>query len=231
MGSSSKTGLMNRRLPRNHLQFGARCSRRCRGRHRIGGAGMLAQPTAWEDFQHRATTREEIDAILNDDGLNRLLSLPRVAIVGPANVGKSTLANQLFGQERWITADVPGTTRDWVGELANIDGLAVMLVDTPGRRETNDPIESAAIAASGAQIGGADLVIAVLDRSTPVDASERRLVESFPDAIRVANKADLPAVWDAAAMAAIAITAHERRSGAPAGSDPQAIWLRSMGLQ
>ena len=55
-----------------------------------------------------------------------------VAIVGPPNVGKSTLANRLFGQARSITADQPGTTRDWVGGVADIVGLAVTLVDTPG---------------------------------------------------------------------------------------------------
>jgi tRNA modification GTPase len=154
---------------------------------------------------------EEIEHILADESLRRLLSLPRVAIVGPANVGKSTLANQLFGQERSIMADVPGTTRDWVGEIANIDGLAVMLVDTPGRRETVDPIERAAIAASGEQVAGADLVIVVLDQSLPISDEETRLLQTFPDAVRAANKADRSAAWDAEEMKAIATVASEGR--------------------
>jgi hypothetical protein len=89
---------------------------------------LLAQPEAW-----KTSTPD-----LADRSLWWLLHPPRVAIVGVANVGKSTLANQLFAQARSITADFPGTTRDWVGEMANLDGLMVMLVDTPGLRETSD---------------------------------------------------------------------------------------------
>ena len=86
---------------------------------------LLAQPAAWKSIS-------DPKKILDDPSGKWLTQLPRVAIVGPANVGKSTLANQLFGQTRSITADLPGTTRDWVGEIANLDGLAVMLIDTPG---------------------------------------------------------------------------------------------------
>src|SRR5205814_1112634 len=134
-----------------------------------------------------------------------------VAIIGPANVGKSTLANQLFGQERSITADVPGTTRDWVGEIANIDGLAVMLVDTPGHRQTADPIEQAAITASGEQIAGADLVVVVLDRSVPLGGETTGMIDAFVYPIIVANKADLPAAWDEEGLNAIATVASEGR--------------------
>src|SRR5206468_1554210 len=98
---------------------------------------LLAQPAAWQ----REKCKTMLSAILGDVALHHLLHPPRVAIIGSANVGKSTIANQLFGQERSITADLEGTTRDWVGEIANIDGLAVMLIDTPGIRQTSDAIE------------------------------------------------------------------------------------------
>jgi len=97
------------------------------------------------------------------DSLHWLFYPPKVAIVGPPNAGKSTIANQLFAQERSITADVPGTTRDWVGEIADVDGLAVFLIDTPGIRQTQDEIERTAIAQSSHEIGRADLVVLVLD--------------------------------------------------------------------
>ena len=120
------------------------------------------------DFDHRVEYREreqesaaaDLPAILADRSLWWLLHPPRVAIVGRPNVGKSTLANQLFARERSITADLPGTTRDWVGELADVNGLAVMLVDTPGLRDAADPIERAAIAGARGQIAAADLVVA-----------------------------------------------------------------------
>jgi tRNA modification GTPase len=159
---------------------------------------LLAQPAAWGKLG--TLPEQQQRQILEDQSLKWLLSLPRVAIVGPANVGKSTLANRLFGQERSITADVPGTTRDWVGEIANIDGLAVMLVDTPGRRAANEQIEQAAIAASLPIAAGADRVILVLDQSVAIPDEGRSLLAEFPDALKVANKADRPMVWDARQM-------------------------------
>ncbi len=172
---------------------------------------LLAQPAAWRDLWDRAARgqvgRDQLQGILDDASLSWLLSQPRLAIVGPANVGKSTLANRLFGQQRSITADVAGTTRDWVGEVANIDGLAVMLVDTPGRRQTSDPIERSAIEMSREQVAAADMVIIVVDRSTPLTSEARAILAEHPDGLVVANKADLPAAWDANAIGAIGVIA------------------------
>jgi small GTP-binding protein len=145
---------------------------------------LLVQPAAWASGGR---------PLPEDESLWWLLHPPRVAIIGLPNVGKSTLANQLFAQERSITADLPGTTRDWVGEMANIDGLAVMLMDTPGVRETSDAIERVAIERSAVEVKGADLVVLVLDASQPLGAEAQRLLNAYPDAIRVWNKADLAA--------------------------------------
>ncbi|MGB7160893.1 MAG: GTPase [Tepidisphaeraceae bacterium] len=148
---------------------------------------LLAQPQAWESLPR------DVTGMLADRSLWWMLHPPRVAIVGLPNVGKSTLANQLFAQERSITADLPGTTRDWVGEMANLDGLAVMLVDTPGMRETSDEIERVAIERSGAEVKRADLVVVVLDASALDTPEQRRLIEAYPDAIHVLNKFDVVA--------------------------------------
>jgi tRNA modification GTPase len=153
---------------------------------------LLAQTKAWASPPDPA----DAERILADQSMHWLLYPPRVAIVGAPNVGKSTLANQLFAQERSITADLPGTTRDWVGELANIDGLAVMLVDTPGQRRTDDPIEAESIARSSKPIQSADLVILVLDRSCPLAPEQAPLLARYPHAIRVINKIDKPPAWD-----------------------------------
>jgi tRNA modification GTPase len=156
---------------------------------------LLAQPQAWAALKARAATPGgpapgEFGAMLSDPSLTHLLHPPRVAIVGAPNVGKSTLANRLFAQERSITADVPGTTRDWVGELANIDGLAVTLVDTPGIRETPDRIEREAIDRSRAEVSRADLVVLVLDATAAWNSQPDAPAGAFPDAVRVLNKAD-----------------------------------------
>jgi small GTP-binding protein len=166
---------------------------------------LLGQPAAWERVG-------EYDAheILADRSLERLLHPPRVAIVGVPNVGKSTLANQLFGQERSITADLPGTTRDWVGELANVDGVAVILVDTPGLRQASDPIENAAIERAAAEVRGADLVVLVLDVTQPLEG-QRELIERYPEAIRVINKMDLPGIWGAQLLSGVEIVARTGR--------------------
>ena len=150
-----------------------------------GARMLLAQPAAWRAFVDSNPTPDALRRVLDDDCLTKMLNPPRVAIVGAANVGKSTLANQLFAQQRSITADLPGTTRDWVGEIANLDGLPVMLVDTPGVRETSDPIERHAIERSREVVRAADLIVYVIDAAAPfAPATDRAGV------LRVLNKAD-----------------------------------------
>jgi tRNA modification GTPase len=156
---------------------------------------LLEQEQAWRYLKERERDElsRELEQILTDQTLIHLLFPPTVAIVGRANVGKSTLANQLFAQARSITADVPGTTRDWVGELANIDGLPVMLVDTPGMRETEDPIERVAIERGAEQIARSRLVVLVLDATRPLAGEQQVMLERFPGALLVVNKIDRPA--------------------------------------
>lgn len=159
---------------------------------------LLGQQRAWEQLKERQQSVDassELRRVASDTTLQHLLFPPRVAIVGAANVGKSTLANQLFGQERSITADMAGTTRDWVGEIANIDGLPVTLVDTPGLRQTDDPIEQTAIERSRPEIESASLVVLVLDGTRPLEPEQAALIDRFPQALRVINKSDRPMAW------------------------------------
>ena len=159
---------------------------------------LLRQQESWERFESLAEADRRADsaAMLNDRGLWWLLNPPRAAIVGAANVGKSTLANRLFGQERSITADLPGTTRDWVGESTNLDGMPVILIDTPGIRATRDEIEAAAILRAADAVRAADLVVLVLDASHPYEGEQASLHARFPAALVVVNKCDLSAAWD-----------------------------------
>lgn len=120
-----------------------------------------------------------------------------VAIVGAPNVGKSTLLNALLGEDRAITSDIPGTTRDTVEESIVIEGVRYKFMDTAGIRETEQVIERLGIERSMAKIRDASIVICLLD-VTKKDESEKMLskVESLIDAenqkiIVVANKSDL----------------------------------------
>jgi small GTP-binding protein len=165
---------------------------------------LLDQPAQWQQFIQDVKSNKpdlgvRVRAILEDRSLWWMLNPPKVAIVGIPNAGKSTLANRLFGQDLSITADVPGTTRDWVGDWANFDGLPVMLLDTPGQRQTADPIEHAAIQRSGEQILHTDLVIVVLDSTAAMD-SQRRICEKYSNSLLVINKIDRPAVWEVDAV-------------------------------
>ena len=120
-----------------------------------------------------------------------------VAIVGAPNVGKSTLLNALLGEDRAITSDIPGTTRDTVEESIVIEGVRYRFIDTAGIRETEQMIERLGIERSLAKIRDAAIVICLLD-ATKKDESDKMLskVESLIDVenqkiIVVANKSDL----------------------------------------
>ena len=151
---------------------------------------LLAQQQAWETLLTSPPATLDFQSILSDHSLWHLLNPPRLAIIGIPNAGKSTLANRLFGQDRSIVADLPGTTRDWVADYANLDGLPVLLLDTPGLRLTDCQIESAAITASGTEIAAADLVILLLDPTQPPDPQDQ-LALQYPAALRVVGKFDL----------------------------------------
>ena len=88
-----------------------------------------------------------------------------VAIVGPANVGKSTLLNHLLGEERAIVSSRPGTTRDTVEGHAVFGGRSVRLVDTAGIRDSEDVIELEGISKTKQKIQDANLVLLVVDGS------------------------------------------------------------------
>lgn len=87
----------------------------------------------------------------------------KLAIVGRPNAGKSSLLNQLLKFERAIVSDTPGTTRDSLEELLDLNGVPVVLVDTAGIRSTEDQIEKAGIERTVRAINECDLAIFVVD--------------------------------------------------------------------
>ena len=91
-----------------------------------------------------------------------------VAIVGPPNVGKSSLLNAILGEERAIVSPLPGTTRDTVHGEVEIGGLCVRLVDTAGLRPAGDPVEREGTRRAERAADIADLVVLVCDGSGTV---------------------------------------------------------------
>lgn len=105
----------------------------------------------------------------------RLLRGITIALIGPPNAGKSTLANRLIGHDRVITSDQPGTTRDWITETALIHGWPVTLTDTAGLRDADCAIEAEAIRRGTQQAHAADLVLIVLDATGPAETQRAAL--------------------------------------------------------
>jgi tRNA modification GTPase len=154
---------------------------------------------------------ERLSSLLADAKRGRLLREgARVAILGRPNAGKSTLFNALAGAERAIVTDIPGTTRDLVTELVDMDGVPVTLVDTAGLRlYPADAVETEGITRARAAADVADLLIIVLDRSRPLDAEDAAILSDTAPRSRliVANKCDLAASWADDVQAAIAVAA------------------------
>lgn len=87
-----------------------------------------------------------------------------VAIIGKPNAGKSTLLNALLNEDRAIVSEIPGTTRDTIEEVINIDGILFRLIDTAGiRQHSQDIIENFGIEKSLQKMKQADIVLYLFD--------------------------------------------------------------------
>ncbi len=86
-----------------------------------------------------------------------------VVLAGPVNAGKSSLMNALLGRNRALVTDIPGTTRDFIEEGCDLDGLPVRLVDTAGLRESPEHVEELGVALSREQLDRADAIVLMLD--------------------------------------------------------------------
>jgi tRNA modification GTPase len=146
---------------------------------------------------------DDLDVLLASAARGRLVRDGlQVVIAGRPNAGKSSLFNCLAGAGRAIVTDTPGTTRDLLTEVIDVDGVPMTFVDTAGiRTGAVDPVEAEGIARAVAARGVAHVVLVVLDRSRPLDDDDRDLLAATSGGARVVaiNKSDLAAAWDAAA--------------------------------
>lgn len=99
-----------------------------------------------------------------------------VAIIGETNAGKSTLLNQLVGEEKAIVSDIHGTTRDVIEDTVTINGILFRFIDTAGIRETTDTIESLGIERSFQKMDKANIILWVID-STSTNAHTQELAK------------------------------------------------------
>jgi GTP-binding protein len=104
----------------------------------------------------------------------------RVAIVGRPNVGKSTLFNQLIGEERSVVHDMPGTTRDAIDTVVQTDVGLIRFIDTAGMRrraKTEAGLETYAVLRSLDALDRADIAILVIDATIGATGQDQRLAE------------------------------------------------------
>ena len=84
-------------------------------------------------------------------------------IAGKPNAGKSTLLNALLNEEKAIVSDVPGTTRDVIEDVINVDGIAFRFTDTAGIRTTEDKVEAIGVERTYAKMKEASVIIYLID--------------------------------------------------------------------
>jgi tRNA modification GTPase len=115
----------------------------------------------------------------------------QVAVIGPPNVGKSSLVNALARRDVAIVSELPGTTRDVIEVHLDLGGYAVILADTAGLRDSRNGIEQEGVRRARARADSADLRILVRDGT---EAEEGTFIPDLRGGdITVWNKADLAA--------------------------------------
>jgi GTP-binding protein len=153
--------------------------------------------------EHGTGVSELLEAIVEripartDDGETTEPDLPRIAVVGRPNVGKSTLVNTLAGFERVIASEVPGTTRDAIDVKVERDGRKYLLIDTAGiraKRKTEGAVEIFSVMKSLDSIKRCDLAILLIDGPGGLTHQDRQVLRYILDEERAvvvaSNKAD-----------------------------------------
>jgi len=112
-----------------------------------------------------------------ESAYDNLQDLPRVAVIGKPNVGKSTLINELLGKKRLIVSPVPGTTRDAIDSLCSYYGEKFLFIDTAGIRKKNREysLEGLSELKTMSSVEKADVVIIVIDASQGIGDQEKKI--------------------------------------------------------
>ena len=151
-----------------------------------------------EVAQAVSAIRLQVETLLDGAARGRLIREGcQVVILGKPNVGKSSLFNRLLGVSRAIVTPVPGTTRDLVTEVTDVDGLAVTLVDSAGIRSAGDAVEREGVSRARQALGVAAAVVVVVDHSRPLEREDRAVLEETALLRRLVavNKVDESARW------------------------------------
>ena len=146
------------------------------------------------------TIKKELRQLIKSFALGNVLKngIP-VAIIGKPNVGKSTLLNSIFNEEKAIVSEIPGTTRDTIEDVLVVDGVSFRFIDTAGLRASNDTIESIGIERTYEKIKQAAIILYVFDASTTTREEISETIAEFRETLEdkekrlvlIANKIDM----------------------------------------
>lgn len=146
-------------------------------------------------FGRLETLQLKLAEVFDRAGQGKLLqSGLHVVLAGQPNVGKSSLLNQLTGDDLAIVTPIAGTTRDALRSTIQIEGIPLHIIDTAGLRETEDEVEKIGIERSWREIERADVVLLLVDARSGVTAADQEILARLPDQLKritIYNKIDL----------------------------------------
>lgn len=190
-----------------------------RARTRRAVRFLLRQRSALPAELHRiAQTADAASAVAalrallaSSPGCRLLVEGATIAISGPPNAGKSTLANRLVGLQRSVVSPHPGTTLDWVAQETALAGVPMTVIDTPGygplthggkKGRSGGDLARVAVARARERSAAADLHLWVFDGSQPPPARKERVADAGVPTLLVLNKSDLGKMWTQAQVEA-----------------------------
>ncbi len=154
----------------------------------------IDEPLPEQLHQNLVEVKRDIEILINSYEKGKILKEGiKTTIVGKPNVGKSSLLNALLKEERAIVTHIPGTTRDIIEEVININGIPLILVDTAGIRETDDLVENIGVSKSKTSIQNSDLILFVIDSSKDISDEDIQIFSYMDkkEIIGILNKVDI----------------------------------------